>query len=98
MSIGFSESSPGYQDMDVHPMVYHLPDSTQYHPRTHHHHLVQHSTMSPSQEEVLIPTSMFLSHVEYHDRLPLTQSQHTDKLLTQLPSMNITAPSWWPEK
>ena len=102
--------SPDLHQMNLHPMVYQLPSSTPYHPPTASTHNLPHSPiflppvslLSPNQDNLIITTtnlpSILSNETKPLDRLPSLKSPDGDASLEKLPSMSITAPSWWPEK
>ena len=102
--------SPDLREMNLHPMVYQLPTSTPYHPPTASTYILAQSPillppvslLSPNQDSLVITTSSLPSILSNETKpfnsLPSLHSLNEDKSLEKLPSMSITAPSWWPEK
>ena len=102
------DQSPNSQDGNLHSMVYQLPTRSPFQiessePLLHSPILLPPVySLSPSHERLLIPASSLHnsgpSETKPLDRLPPLDSLRREKFLEKLPSMSITAPSWWPEK
>ena len=102
------EHSPNSQDRNIHPMVYHLPPSSPYQLESSHilpnSHLIlpPMSTLSPNPDRlhITLPSlhKSVTNGINPQDKLPSQNSPSRENGLEKLPSMSITAPSWWPHK